>query len=297
MNRFGHLPLIAALAISITTGCGERRSAESDAPSLPARVVAVNEPLRYFAQRIGSELVDAVCPCPAGVSPADWQPTAEQLKVFHSADLVLLNGGDYAKWTLTTSLPDSRIVNTGRAFREQWLSIPEAVRHRHGPEGEHSHQATIGEFWLDPQLAAQQARRIAAALKSRYPRHAADFERGLRELEQELEQHHQQMVELLDLPLFTAEPAFEYVARAVNRPIHRFTWPNLDALTKEEIAELEGAVSEEKGMFLVSSSPSRSLDDALQRVGLEAIVYDIGAATEGTDFAGRMHENLRRLQQ
>ncbi|MEJ2085889.1 MAG: zinc ABC transporter substrate-binding protein, partial [Acidobacteriota bacterium] len=64
----------------------------------PLVLYTVNYPLQYFAQRIGGDLVEAAFPAPEGDDPAYWKPTPEQILAYQNADLILLNGADYAKW-------------------------------------------------------------------------------------------------------------------------------------------------------------------------------------------------------
>jgi zinc transport system substrate-binding protein len=76
------------------------------------RVYTVNYPLAYFAERIAGDLATVIFPAPPNVDPAFWMPNAETIAAYQTADLILLNGADYAKWTAKVSLPRSRLVDT-----------------------------------------------------------------------------------------------------------------------------------------------------------------------------------------
>ena len=73
------------------------------------RVAVVNYPLAYFVERIAGDLVEVHFPAMEG-DPAFWKPTGADVRKFQSANLVLLNGASYAKWTGQASLPDSKSV-------------------------------------------------------------------------------------------------------------------------------------------------------------------------------------------
>ena len=82
----------------------------------PLTVYAVNYPLAYFAERIGGEQVEVVFPAPADVDPAYWAPAPEVIADYQKADLILLNGADYAHWVGRTTLPASKMVNTSASL-------------------------------------------------------------------------------------------------------------------------------------------------------------------------------------
>ncbi len=59
-------------------------------------VFVVNYPLKYFAERIGGELVDVQFPVPPGEDPAKWLPDSAAISQCQQAELILLNGASYA---------------------------------------------------------------------------------------------------------------------------------------------------------------------------------------------------------
>lgn len=300
MNQPSYRGLLLIVFASFFTGCGGGNKSTAEKRVGPIVVVAVNEPLRYFAERIGGEFVEASCPCPMKMNPSTWSPDSAALEEFNSADLILLNGGGYARWTITTSLPDSRIANTGRAFKEKWLTMAESVRHQHGPEGEHSHEATIGEFWLDPGLAILQAERIERALVSLDAEHATEFGKGLDLLTKDLRKLEQSIRDTVgdDTQLFAAEPAFEYVAATAGQPLNRLSWANVEEPTESEFARfVEKRASDKTPLFLLSSPSTSKLAKQLEAIGVRTVVFDICATTSAKSYLDRMRENVELLKQ
>lgn len=299
MNRRFFLYTLVATVSTFSVGCGDRNKddvgRQRDGPLV---VVAVNGPLQYFAQRIGGVEVESNCPCPPESIPSLWAPDTDALDKFYSADLILLNGGGYAKWTITTSLPDSKLVNTGRTFKVDWLTMSEAVRHQHGPDGEHSHEATIGEFWLDPTLAIQQASRIEEALAKRAPEHKDEFAARFDELKKDLQDLRTSFENAIskDTQLLAAEPAFEYVAQSAGHPLTRLTWANLNEPSEDELAEfLAKLVADKPKLFLLSAPPSGNLSKQLEAAGIRVVVFDMCETTTDRSYPARMQENVERL--
>ncbi len=91
------LPVVIAVMLA---GCGRApEQAEETAGSKALSVYVVNYPLKYFAERIGGDLVEVQFPAPADEDPAFWKPAAEVVTAYQQADVILLNGAGYAKWT------------------------------------------------------------------------------------------------------------------------------------------------------------------------------------------------------
>ena len=78
----------------------------------PLTIYTVNYPLQYFAQRIAGEHAQVIFPGPADEDPAFWIPGTETIQRYQQADLILLNGAGYARWTKRVSLPRLRSVDT-----------------------------------------------------------------------------------------------------------------------------------------------------------------------------------------
>ena len=74
----------------------------------PLTIYTINYPLQYFAQRIAGEHAQVISPGPADEDPAFWMPDTETIQRYQQADLILLNGAGYARWTKRVSLPRLR---------------------------------------------------------------------------------------------------------------------------------------------------------------------------------------------
>ena len=207
--------------MTIALGCG----AESDDTShesvvgddVKLVVVAVNYPLAYMAERIGGDLVRVDYPVPGGIDPAFWQPTAEDIGVIQAADVILLNGAGYAKWTAVATLPASRLVVTSEGVEERYLLVEGNVSHTHGPEGEHSHGEVAFTTWLDPTLAIQQAQAVAAAITALRPEHEMGIQARMEDLASallNLDGRLSSAAKIIgDTPLVFSHPVYQYLIR------------------------------------------------------------------------------------
>jgi zinc transport system substrate-binding protein len=110
-------------------------------PATKLNIYVVNYPLMYFVERIAGDNATVVFPAPASEDPAYWMPDAETVSDYQRADLILLNGANYAKWVKKVTLPQFRLVDTSASFKDQYIETAEIVTHSHGPEGDHAHEA------------------------------------------------------------------------------------------------------------------------------------------------------------
>ncbi len=117
------------------------------------RVAVVNYPLWYFTKRIAGDRVEIIFPVPREEDPAFWRPDANAIRQYQQADLILLNGADYAKWRLTSVLPLAKQIVTSASFADRYMTNGEVITHSHGTEGMHSHGLLDFNTWMDPQQA------------------------------------------------------------------------------------------------------------------------------------------------
>ena len=122
--RFALLGFAVAVLAALPAAAGEK-----------VTVYTVSYPLQYFTERIGGGAVEVVFPAPADVDPAWWMPDADTVAAYQRADLIILNGANYAKWTGKVTLPRGKMVNTSSKFREEYITSDKETTHSHGPGG------------------------------------------------------------------------------------------------------------------------------------------------------------------
>ena len=298
-----HVPVACVLAAF--AGCGgpsEQKPATSPPSETPLTVAVVNYPLAYFAERVGGPHVEVVFLAPAGGDPAHWSPGPEAVLAYQEADLILLNGADYAKWIAQASLPAAKMVDTGAAYADQLIEFQETVTHAHGPEGEHAHPGVAFTTWLDPDLALEQARAIAAALAEARPVHKADFAQSLALLEADLAALATRFEAVAgaigDAPLVFSHPVYQYLERRYGLNGRSVHWEPDSEPSEKEWHDLGDLLGQHPARWMIwEGEPLASVVTRLEELGLTSVVFDpCGNRPDEGDFLSAMDANLGRLE-
>ena len=260
----------------------------------------MNHPLQALAERIGGDRVEVLFPLPEQGDPAEWRPDAETVTRFQAADLVLLNGAGYARWTGRVSLPLLKLVDTSAGFRDRYLEN-DGPGHSHGSGDSKAHRATAIITWLDIGLAVEQARAIAQALVATDPESEERYLANLAALETELLRLDNQLRQLgtrLDgRPVVFSHPVYQYFRSAYGingRALHwepdvppdTAAWRDLDALLVDHPARL----------LVWEGEPDPATVAALEAKGMTSVVFKPAANRDREgDFLAVMAANIDRL--
>ncbi len=278
---------------------GAEAQVESDA----VVVFTTNYPLAYFAKRIGGERVRVEFPAPAGIDPAYWSPSPEDVAAYQEADVVLLNGAGYEGWVAKTSLPDSKLVNTSAGFEDMYIVSEEAVVHTHGPAGEHEHENLAFTTWLDPVLAIEQARAIRDALAAQLPGAEADLQEGFAALETDLTEIDARLgawaADHAGQPLLASHPVYQYLARRYDLNLRSVHFEPDEVPTtggwRDLAARLENHTAE---WMLWEATPLAETRELLaSEYGVGSFVFDpCGNRPESGDYISVMRANVESLE-
>lgn len=254
-----------------------------------ARIVAVNYPLQYMAQRLAGDAAEVSFPVPEGVDPSFWRPAISDISAIQSADLILLNGAGFATWVDRVSLPRSRLEVTTQAVEDRFI-VTESITHSHGDGGEHAHEGLAAYTWLDPTLARAQAEAVAQALTRRGLAAEADVARNLATLSAELEALDAHAAEALasaaDTPIIATHPRYQYLAARYGLPISALEWEAGAAPSEAQLAELDALVAETGARILLweAAPPAAGIEAAAAR-GLASVIFEpMAHAPEQGDF-------------
>jgi len=273
---------------------------EPQAADARITVYAVNYPLAWMAERIGGDSVDVSLPVPDGVDPAHWQPSPETVLDYQQADLVLLNGAGYAGWIQFASLSPGRLVDTTGGLAERFVPAGE-VTHSHGPGGEHDHADVASHTWLDPRLAAEQARAIAEALGRLAPAHEAEFQQRLQSLQADLAQLDQRLAAAFrgqsGAGVLYSHPVYQYLDARYGLEGRSVTWEPFEDPGGAQWKKLADTLNERPAaVMLWEAEPLSSTAERLRSLGIEALVFETGAASPAAgDYLTLMNQNLERL--
>ncbi|MCH8249588.1 MAG: zinc ABC transporter substrate-binding protein [Proteobacteria bacterium] len=281
----------------------KQASEESEAPRYPPRVYTVNYPLAYFAERIAGGSVKVVFSVPPGVDPAIWSPDAETIADYQQADLVLLNGAGYAGWLQRATLSPSRLVDTSAAFAEQLIPVNDAVTHRHGPGGDHSHQGMAFTTWLNMEFAIGQARAVFDSLIYLRPENELDYRERMHELEKdlgELDTRLKVVAERIgDQPLLFSHPVYQYLIRGYELNGRSVHWEPVEIPGDDQWRELfELLATHNAGWMIWEDEPLPDTVSRLESMGIKSLVFrPCGNRPAEGNLLSVMLDNVMALEQ
>ena len=292
--------LVMALMLMTIACCGRT---ESRVPSSTLNsVLTTFYPTEYFASRISGGLVPVECPLPEGQDPASWEPDAAPLERFQNAGLVILNGASFEQWTRLASLPFSRTCDSAAGFAADFISF-ESVKHRHGSEGEHSHEGTDGHTWLDPVNGRLQADAILLAMSRRWPEHEKAFRDNAERLFADLAKLDDRLKAISQagpLRVVASHPAYNYIGRRYGWELRNIDLPPDGPFsdgTRETLSSREAVGT----VLLFESDPSAAVVAALKDARIVHTTFspceslDAASRTAGMSYLTVMNDNIDRL--
>ncbi len=285
----------------LLVGCGEPAPTDST-PDGPTVIQAANYPLFYFTDRIAGELVDVRFVAPADGDPAFWTPDDDAIEELQSATRILLNGATYSKWTSFVSLPESRIVRTGRAFQDNLIVIEEGVTHSHGEDGDHSHEGTAFTTWLDLDFARQHADAIRIALTQLHPEHEETFDSNAASLFSDLASLDAELKQAAGLvgtqPLVASHPVYQYLARRYGLDIESVLWEPETVPSDADMTDLQVILDGHPAEWMVwEGDPAEASVAKLDAIGVRSVVFDpCGNRPDSGDWLTVMRSNVSALR-
>ena len=300
--------LLMGVCMALATSACSRNAGRQPAadrgitPSKKPQVYVVNYPLKYFADRIGGDLVDVHFPAPPAIDPAFWKPNVETIGAYQTADLILLNGADYAKWIATTTLPGSKMFDTTSDIRDKYLRVQDAVTHSHGPQGEHNHAETAFTTWLDMQIAISQATSIKAALQKLLPDKRELLSGNLSELVSDLSALDKQLENLAagnrDLPLVASHPVYQYLAKRYGLNVKNVHWEPNELPDGKSWQQFQQLITTHPAKVMIwEGPPIDPIVSQLTEHGLQCCTFDpCGNTPAEGDFLSIMSNNVMNLK-
>ena len=145
MRSWGFI-LTACLLIS---GCGDvkdssstDRSSNSTADKKPV-VMVTSQPLFEVADLLAGDHLEVHKITPDNIASRNWKPQKDDVKRLQNANMILISGAGYEPWKDRVSLPGSRLKDTATGYYSEFIRIPDAITHQHGPEGKHAQKITL----------------------------------------------------------------------------------------------------------------------------------------------------------
>jgi zinc transport system substrate-binding protein len=294
--------------------------ARAAAPAGKLLVAATIVPLGDFCQKIGGDLVQVQVLIPPGASPHMFEPAPSVMARASQARVFVYIGAGLEPWAtklLTSRGPDNLVVveaargipllMTGQHHGPGEGDTPDQAGRHPDQEKSHGHHLSGNpHIWLDPVLAQDICRKIAAAFIQADPGHRALYEANLQvylaalaELNRDMETRAHSW-RLRDFVSF--HPAFSYLAR-------RYGLNEVDVIeaapgrepTPRHLQNLVAAIRR-SGIKVVFAEPQlnpRVAEVIAQEAGVKVLMLDPigGRPPYGSDYVRMMRTNLATLDE
>jgi zinc transport system substrate-binding protein len=327
MRLSPHLPglliLSCALLPAFMCGCSETSREESvGAPTSledTTGIAVTSLVLEDLTRSIVSDSVTVVNVVPASKLSRLWKPTSKDVKRLQAAQRILIQGAGYEPWRDRITVPQSRLIDTSSGYYDQFIRIPDAVTHQHGPDGRHSHPGTVWATWLDPELLGSQLQRITTACSELMPDQKDVFEQRAARLTADIDNLERQIVSIRSLSEQTSGEGAElevisdtsaplYLAKRLGWKLSWLHWPEPgESLSDSDREELKAILNERAKkneangvpvLFLLTSD--RSPDDAVfaESLGLKVVRIDLCEKMSDTaaPVIKRLEKNLQEIE-
>lgn len=270
--------------------------------SAPLNIYTVNYPVKFFTESIAGNHAKVTLPMPVDIDPAFWSPKTEDIVDLQKADMILLNGANYAKWLPKVSLPIFKLVNTSAEFRDAYIALNEGVTHNHGSGGKHSHTGIAFTTWLDLSLAEKQATAVLKALSRKKPNLNAVFVQNFMPLQQTLLDLDKKLTEIGNAlngqALLASHPVYQYMKSRYRINLESVHWEPEDAPTDEQWNALKQILENHPAKWMLwEGEPTIETVLALEKLGIKSIVFSpVANAPKAGDFLTVMNNNIERLK-
>jgi len=300
MKTFTIKTSLSIVILSLLISCGaEKKQSMEDNTKVKPVIAVVNFPLYSFASQIGGDKVEVFFP-QFDDDPAYWEPDDFSIAKYQNADLILLNGADYAKWISKVSLPASTQVNTSKGFEDQLIEIKGEV-HSHGPEGEHSHTGYAFTTWLDLKNAIKHAEAVNNALGELMTEEKETFNANFNEVKGQLSQLDGQLLDILgsreNLVLFASHPVYQYFEKRYGVQIISYHWEPDQMPSDADWKQFEHELDHHSAKAMLwEEEPLPEVREKIEKMGAEVIVFNPGGNRTETGFLHLMKQNVENLR-
>jgi zinc transport system substrate-binding protein len=167
-------------------------------------------PLYFFASQIAGDRLEVRNLVPSGAEPHEWEPKAQDVAAISKAAVLIYNGAGFEPWIDAT-------LDSAKSEKRVNVVATEGLTLLPPPPGEDGDLTNDPHVWLDPTLAKEVARKIAAGLIVADPAGKATYEQNLAALVAKFDGLDTQFKDGLRTcdrrEIITAHAAFRYLTR------------------------------------------------------------------------------------
>lgn len=295
--------------VSVITGCDRSSDPSASAEKKAARaiqVVVTSEPLLEMARTVSGDAISIQKIVPDDASSRKWNPGRNEVRDLQRADAILFSGAGYEPWKDRVSLPGSRITDTASGYYEQFVRIPDAVTHQHGPEGEHAHPGTVWATWLDPDLAISQLSQVTSVLVRLVPEHKQPLEAASARLKAQFENLNLPIMELIaatpdkEFTVFADGPSYHYLTKRLGWRLQYLHWDETGSFPtteQDQFRTVFAAVpTDAVRIFLLSTRQPEEAAEFVTAAGFKVVRIDLCEyPAPDLSLVDRLRGNLERL--
>ena len=305
--KIGRALFICLLGVLLFSyGCGDSPKKSLNKANGHKTIYVVNYPLDYFATQLthGIPRFSVKFPVPKDWDPAFWRPKAANIKDYQKADLILINGADFAKWLRTSTLPQSKVVNTSAVFAKNYIINPHAITHSHGPYGKHTHGVIAFTTWMDMSQAITQATVAYKAILNKLkcsPAETKTLKSNYDALVKSLTDIDQQFAKigkkLNNRPIMASHPVYKYFARRYKLNLKSVHWEAGELQPESEWQKLSNILASHPAKLMIwEEPPIASIAIRLKSLNLKPVVIrHCGNKPPTGDFLSEMKANIARF--
>jgi zinc transport system substrate-binding protein len=292
-------------------GCDQPIQSEpqvNDASSGKPSIVVTSWPLLQMTQMIVGDAAHVNLIVPANTVSRNWSPTGDDVRTMQRAQLILLSGAGYEPWKHRVSLPGSRLRDTAAGYYDQFIRIPDAVSHQHGPEGPHHHPGTVWATWLDPELCAAQLHLAAVNCEKLMPQQAVAIRAAESKMSAEIGMLNSMIASVQatnggkNLVVFSDAPHYQYLIHRLGWTLQYLHWDEDESLSEAEKTEFIEAIKSDDGdsvrIFLMDSRRPIEAEGFVRAAGGIVVRIDLCETPdpEPLSLPSRLKSNLILLQ-
>ncbi len=300
----GGVILFAVLIVIALLNFGQKEQKQSE----KIKVVTSFYPLYFFTSQIAGDRVEIVNLTPAGAEPHEYEPTARDISMIESSNLLVLNGGGLESWSedIKSNLNNTKtkIVIAGDGLTTK--TMEEEEEHE---EEEYHHEGIDPHIWLSPILAGQMVDKIESGLALVDPNNSSYYKSNAKLIKNKLavldEEFKKGLVSCGSKNIITSHAAFAYLAST-----YELNQVSIAGLSSEEepsprqMAEIAKFAKNNnvKYIFFESLISPKLSETIAREIGAQTLLLNpIEGLTEnevksGKDYFSEMRNNLLNLK-